>query len=134
MQTIRHHSPLLALLAMFMFFLGTWVSNVAVAMPLGVSCAATPGMSIADMPCCQGDHGMNVSTHSGAMSGQCVSICAAAHAPGGLRLPGITFPAPAMMGSVTFSRPAIFFPAAAQVFSLRLPHPSPPLQHVRLVI
>ena len=133
MQRIRRHFPLLALLAMFL--LGTWMSNAAVAMPLGVSCATMPGMSMTDMPCCQGDHVMDMtSTHSGAMSGQCMSICAEAHAPGGLRLPGMTFPAPAITGSVIFSSLARFSPTPAQFFSSHPPHHPPPLQHVRLVI
>nr|RNF70128.1 hypothetical protein EC580_02055 [Acidithiobacillus sulfuriphilus] len=132
MQRIRRHFPLLALLAMFL--LGTWMSNAAVAMPLGVSCAGMPSMPMADMPCCQGDPGMDMDPHSGAMPDQCMSICAEAHAPGGLRLPGMAFPAPVMMGSVTFSRLAMFRPAPVQVFFSHPPHHPPPLQHVRLVI
>lgn len=132
MQRIRRHFPPLALLALFL--LGAWISNAAVAMPLGVSYAGMQGMAMADMPCCQGDHGMDMTTHSGAMSGQCMSICAEALAPGGLRLPGMTFPAPVMMGSVTFSRLVMFRPALPQVFFSDPLHHPPPLHHVRLVI
>ena len=93
MQRIRRHFPLLALLAMFL--LGTWMSNAAVAMPLGVSCATMPGISMTDMPCCQGDHVMDMtSTHSGAMSGQCMSICAEAHTSGRLSPPWNDLPGP----------------------------------------
>jgi hypothetical protein len=132
MQRIRRRFPLLVLLAMFL--LGTWVSNAAVAMPLGASCADMPGMSMAGMPDCQGGHGTDMSSHSGAMSGQCMSICAEAHASGRLSPSGMTFPAPGMMGSVTFSSQARFSPTPAQFFFSHPPHHPPPLQQVRLVI
>jgi len=81
------------------------MSNAAVAMPFGVSCAGIPGMPMTAMPHCQG--ALDMGPHAGAMSGQCISICAEGHAPGGLRLPEMAFPAPAMAGFVTFSHPAM---------------------------
>jgi hypothetical protein len=132
MQRIRRYFPILALLTMFL--LGTWMSHTAVAMPLGISSAAMPSVLMSEMSCCRGDHGMDMSAHTCRMSGQCMSICAEAHAPKGPRLPGVSVPAPIMIGSVTFLSLVKIPPDSRPVFYSHPSHHHPPLQHMRLVI
>lgn len=132
MQRIRRHCSVLALLTVFL--LSTWMSHTAMAMPLGISSAALPSVSMSEMSCCRGNHGMDMSAQACAMSGQCMSVCAEAHAPRGFRLSGVSVPAPAMAGVVTFLRPAGFRLVANPFFSAHPPYHPPPLEYMRLVI
>ncbi len=118
------------------------MSNAAVAMPQGISCVemhgmSMMGMSMANMPCCQGNPGMGMmlmNPHSEAMSSQCMALCAETHAPGGLRFSGISVQTPMWIGSVTWTRsqfvakdrPSFFLPESSY-------HP-PPLLHIRLTL
>ena len=132
MQRIRRHFSVFA--ALTVFLLGMWMSHAAVAMPLGTPPAARSGVSMSEMACCPGSHGMDMSAQSCAMSGPCMSVCAEAHAPRGLRLSGINVPAPMMTDPVIFLRPAGFRQAVNPFFYAHPPYQPPPLEHMRLVI
>ena len=132
MPRISRFFPLLALLALFL--LGAWMSNAAVAMPSCLSCAAVTDMSATGPACCRDDRAADINTHSRATQGQCMLICAGAHASRGLKLPEMTFPVQIMMGSVTFSHLVISRPALYPIFFSHHIHHPPPLHRVRLVI
>ena len=132
MPRISRFFPLLALLALFL--LGAWMSNAAVAMPSCLSCAAVTGMPATGPACCRNDRAADINRHSTATRGQCMLICAGAHASGGLKLPEMVFPGQVVTGSVTFSRLIIFHPVLYPIFFSHHIHHPPPLHRVRLVI
>ncbi|MCL5956552.1 hypothetical protein [Acidithiobacillus ferrooxidans] len=132
MPRISRSFPLIALLALFL--LGAWMSNAAVGMPSCLSCAAVTGMSATGPACCRNDRAADINTHSRAAQGQCMLICAGAHASDGLKLPEMTSPAQVTTGFVTFSRLVIFRPARYPIFFSHHIHHPPPLHRVRLVI
>ena len=133
MQRIRRYFSAFAVLTVFL--LGTWMSHATVAaMPLGTPPAALPSISMSEMPCCLGSHGMDMSAQACAMSGPCMSVCAEAHAPRGLRLSGVNVPAAMITGPVIFLRPVGFRLAVSPFFYAHPPYQPPPLEHMRLVI
>lgn len=129
MQRFRSYFRWLALLSLFL--LGTWISNTAVAMPLGVACV---GMPMADMPCCPDNPGMGMRSHCGMMHHQCMAICAESHAPGGLGFPEISFPEPVWIGVAIRFNPQYVAKAQPGLYLLPPTDHPPPLLSVRLTI